>query len=60
VLSGQSLDWVTDLTPRQTFAFAYFAYIDRLDQLRASLAVAALGAQGDEKAIEKQLEKWSL
>jgi hypothetical protein len=59
VLGGQSLDWVMDLTPRQTFAFAYFAHIDRLDQLRTALVVSALGAQGDEKSIKEQLKDWS-
>lgn len=47
-----------DLTPRQTFAIAYFAHLDRLDQLRAQLALTAIGAQGDEKAIKEAMKDW--
>lgn len=47
------------LTPRQIAAWLEFS--DKLDRIdRASdLAIAAIGAQGDQKAIEKTLKEWA-
>ena len=47
------------LTPRQIAA--YLEFTDRLDRLdRANdLAIAAIGAHGDQKAIEKMIRELS-
>ena len=47
------------LTPRQLAA--YLEFTDKLDRIdRANdLAIAAIGAQGDQKAIEKMLKEWT-
>ena len=47
------------LTPRQIAA--YLEFTDKLDRIdRANdLAIAAIGAQGDGKAIEKKLKEWA-
>jgi aminoglycoside phosphotransferase family enzyme len=47
------------LTPRQIAA--YLEFNDKLDRIdRANdLAIAAIGAQGDQKAIEKRLKEWA-
>jgi hypothetical protein len=46
------------LTPRQMAAYLEFG--ERLDrrQRASDLAIAALGAQGDKKAIEQTLKEW--
>jgi hypothetical protein len=46
------------MTPRQVFGHAYFAHLEQLDLMRADLAIAALGAQGDEKSIKKTMKDW--
>lgn len=47
------------LTPRQIAAYLEFsAKLDRIDQADA-LTIAAIGAQGDKKAIEKTLKDLS-
>ena len=47
------------LTPRQLAA--YLEFTDKLDRIdRANdLAIAAIGAQGDQKAIEKAFKEWT-
>jgi hypothetical protein len=47
------------LTPRQVAAYLEFS--DKLDRIERAhdLSVAALGAQGDGKAIEKAIKDWS-
>jgi hypothetical protein len=49
---------VWDYTPRQAFAFLYFANRRRLAELSENLVVAALGAQGGGDAIKSQLREW--
>lgn len=46
------------LTPRQIVA--YLEFTDRLDRIdRANdLAIAAIGAQGDQKAIDRMIKEW--
>ena len=46
------------LTPRQIAAYLEFS--DRLDRIERanSLTIAAIGAQGDSKAIEKTIKEW--
>jgi hypothetical protein len=46
------------LTPRQIAAYLEFgAQLDRMERAQ-DLAVTALGAQGDGKAIEKTIKDW--
>jgi hypothetical protein len=47
------------LTPRQIAAYLEFS--DRLDRIERAdaLAIAAIGAQGDSKAIEKTIKEIS-
>jgi hypothetical protein len=47
------------LTPRQIAAYLEFS--DRLDRIERAnaLTVAALGAQGEGKAIEKAIKEWT-
>jgi hypothetical protein len=45
------------LTPRQIWAYLEFSEkLDRIEQAEA-LVTAAIGAQGDNKAIEKRLKE---
>jgi hypothetical protein len=47
------------LTPRQIAAYLEFsAELERIEQANA-LAITALGAQGDEKAIKQQVKELS-
>ena len=47
------------LTPRQIAAYLEFAdKLDRIDRAN-DLAIAAIGAQGDQKAIDKALKEWT-
>jgi hypothetical protein len=46
------------LTPRQVAAYLEFNnQLDRIDRAH-DLAITALGAQGDGKAIEKAIKDW--
>jgi hypothetical protein len=46
------------LTPRQIAAYREFGEkLDRMDMAN-NLAIAAMGAQGDSKAIEKTIKEW--
>jgi hypothetical protein len=47
------------LTPRQIAAYLEFS--DRLDRIERAhaLAIAAIGAQGDQKAVEKAIRELS-
>jgi aminoglycoside phosphotransferase family enzyme len=47
------------LSPRQIAA--YLEFNDKLDRIdRANdLAITAIGAQGDQKAIERMLKEWA-
>jgi len=47
------------LTPRQIAAYLQFSdRLDRIDRAHA-LIIAAIGAQGDQKAIEKAIKELS-
>jgi hypothetical protein len=48
------------LTPRQISAYHEFSdELDRIERANA-LAIAALGAQGDGKTIEKAIKDWAV
>jgi hypothetical protein len=47
---------VWDYTPRQTAAFMQLAADDRQRELRELLAIFAMAARGDPKAIQKALK----
>jgi hypothetical protein len=47
------------LSPRQIAAYLEFSdKLDRIERANA-LTIAALGAQGDGKAIEKAIKEWA-
>lgn len=47
---------VWDYSPRQTAAYMQFAIEDRQRELRELLAIMAMAARGDPRAIEKALK----
>ena len=47
-----------NLTPRQITGFIQLLYRRELAERSAELGVTALGAQGEGKAISKQIEEW--
>jgi hypothetical protein len=49
---------VWSYTPRQADAFAQLGYARHRAEMSERLMIAAMGAQWDGKAIEKQLRKW--
>jgi len=46
------------LTPRQIAAYLFLSERRRERENYAALAIAALGASGDGKQIQKQLDEW--
>jgi hypothetical protein len=49
---------VWSYTPRRTFAYRYFHERNARGRLRAQLAISALGARGEEKAVKDQFRRW--
>jgi hypothetical protein len=59
IAAGHPPAVVWSYTPRQLHGFVALARRRRLTELRENLVVSALGAQGDDGAVERQLREWS-
>jgi hypothetical protein len=55
---GHGADEVWQMTPRQTFAWRWFHEANSRAEKQVQLAIATLGARGDEKAVKDQFRRW--